>query len=165
MQKKTVNIPIPVLIVVLAAVIGIVSGAIYMSRRQQAETHGTVTAMEVVPWDVEIPEELASSEPESTILLPGYGSMTMKADTKEQDANIGNPSENNCYFVIDLTLDDGTLLFESDYLKPGEGYNYIVLEQTLPAGEYTARLDYHCYTLEDKSTLNGGGCEFQLIVK
>lgn len=162
MWKKTVNIPI--LIVILAAVIGVAGGLLYMNRQKQAAKANTVTAAEVVPWDVEIPEEKIP-EREGKILIPGYDRMVMAADTKVQNVNMGNPADNNCYFVIVLQLEDGTVLFESDYLKPGEGYEQIILKETLPAGEYQAVLQYHCYTLEDKSTLNGGSCEFQLVVE
>lgn len=162
MWKKTVNIPI--LIVILAAVIGVAGGLFYMNRQKQEAAQKAAVAAEVVPWDVEIPEETIP-EKEGRILIPGYDRMVMAADTKVQNVNMGNPADNNCYFVIVLQLEDGTVLFESDYLKPGEGYQQIVLEQTLPAGEYQAVLQYHCYTLEDKSTLNGGSCEFQLVVE
>lgn len=47
--------------------------------------------------------------------------MAMKANTKEQTVSIGNPADNDCIFVIVLKLEDGTILFESQELKPGEG--------------------------------------------
>lgn len=78
---------------------------------------------------------------------------------------MGNPADNNCYFVIILRLEDGTKLYESEYLKPGEGLNEITMEQELESGEYQAIIEYKCYSLEDKSSLNGGSAQFNLIVK
>lgn len=99
------------------------------------------------------------------ILIPGYTSMVMKANTKEQTVSIGNPADNDCIFVIVLKLEDGTKLFESQELKPGEGLENITLDQELEAGEYQAVIEYKCYSLEDKSPLNGGSAEFKLYVK
>lgn len=59
----------------------------------------------------------------------------------------------------------GTKLFESQELKPGEGLENITLDQELKAGEYQAVIEYKCYSLEDKSPLNGGSAEFKLYVK
>lgn len=58
---------------------------------------------------------------EKGILIPGYTSMVMKANTKEQTVSIGNPADNDCIFVIVLKLEDGTKLFESQELKPAAG--------------------------------------------
>lgn len=162
MLKKTIKIPI--VLVALIAVIGVVGGLLYLNQQKQAAREKAVTAAEVVPWDAEFPEETL---PEITgkILLPGYSRMVMAANTTAQSANIGNPKENNCYFVIVLKLADGTVLFESDDLKPGEGYDHINLKTPLQAGEYQAVIEYHCYTLEDRSALNGGSCGFQLVVE
>lgn len=79
--------------------------------------------------------------------------------------SIGNPADNDCIFVIVLKLEDGTKLFESQELKPGEGLENITLDQELEAGEYQAVIEYKCYSLEDKSPLNGGSAEFKLYVK
>ena len=121
------------------------------------------SSAEVVAWDVDIEEEEPSEE--KGILIPGYTSMVMKANTKEQTVSIGNPADNDCIFVIVLKLEDGTKLFESQELKPGEGLENITFDQELEAGEYQAVIEYKCYSLEDKSPLNGGSAEFKLYVK
>lgn len=97
------------------------------------------SSAEVVAWDVDIEEEEPSEE--KGILIPGYTSMVMKANTKEQTVSIGNPADNDCIFVIVLKLEDGTKLFESQELKPGEGLENITLDQELEAGEYQAVMD------------------------
>ena len=51
---------------------------------------------------------------------------------KQKDGSIGNPADNDCIFVIVLKLEDGTKLFESQELKPGEGLENITLDQELP---------------------------------
>lgn len=88
-----------------------------------------------------------------------------EGEYKEQTVSLGNPADNDCIFVIVLKLEDGTKLFESQELKPGEGLENITLDQELEAGEYQAVIEYKCYSLEDKSPLNGGSAEFKLYVK
>ena len=56
---------------------------------------------------------------EDSISIPGYEGLTLKADSLIQDVALKNPPQNTCYFVIALYLDDGTLLWESDYIEPG----------------------------------------------
>lgn len=157
MKKKRLLIIIIIVAAVLAAV-----GIIYI-RKGQDKTVSNPSAT-VVPWDVDIPEEDQPKE-EGKILLPGYSAMTMTAGTQDQEVNIGNPADNNCYFVIVLKLEDGTELFRSDYLKPGEGLKNITINQTLEAGQYQAVIEYNCYALTDKSQLNGGSAGFTLVVE
>lgn len=159
MNKKKRVILIVVIIIIAAVVAG---GLVWMKGKNQTQEKANTSAT-VVPWDVEIPEEMPQED--GRILLPGYSSMQMAANTTKQTVNIGNPSKNNCYFIIVLKLADGTELFRSDYLKPGEGVSDITINEALEPGERTAVVEYQCFSLEDKSPLNGGSSEFTLIVK
>lgn len=152
-----------VILIVVIIIAAVAAGGLMWVRSREQSKEKTNTAATVVPWDVEIPEEI----PQETgkILLPGYSSMQMTANTTEQTVNIGNPSKNNCYFIIVLKLEDGTELFRSDYLKPGEGLKDITINEALEPGERTAIVQYLCFSLEDKSPLNGGSSEFTLFVK
>lgn len=156
MKKRTKIL----LIGIIAAAVAAAGIAIFLLISKEEEKANTSAS--VVPWDVEIQEE---AKQEDEILIPGYDSMVMKANTKEQKVNMGNPADNTCYFVIVIRLADGTQLYQSDYLKPGEGLEEITLERELEVGEYQAVIEYNCYSLEDKSTLNNGSVEFQLNVR
>lgn len=159
MKKKRWIVIILIVVAALAA-----SGIVYM-RQNQRNKEKKATAATVVPWDLELENEEVPEKEDGKILLPGYERMVMSANTKEQELNVGNPSDNDCYFVIVLKLADGTELFTSDYLKPGEGLKQVTINQELKTGEYQAVIEYRCYSMEDKSTLNGGSCEFTLIVQ
>ena len=148
MKKKT-----KIIIGILIAAVIAAAGITWYVMNQKNQKTGNSSA-EVVAWDVDIEEEEPSEE--KGILIPGYTSMVMKANTKEH---------NDCIFVIVLKLEDGTKLFESQELKPGEGLENITLDQELEAGEYQAVIEYKCYSLEDKSPLNGESAEFKLYVK
>ena len=130
MKKKT-----KIIIGILIAAVIAAAGITWYVMNQKNQKTGNSSA-EVVAWDVDIEEEEPSEE--KGILIPGYTSMVMKANTKEQTVSIGNPADNDCIFVIVLKLEDG---------------------------EYQAVIEYKCYSLEDKSPLNGGSAEFKLYVK
>lgn len=124
MKKKT-----KIIIGILIAAVIAAAGITWYVMNQKNQKTGSSSA-EVVAWDVDIEEEEPSEE--KGILIPGYTSMVMKANTKEQTVSIGNPADNDCIFVIVLKLEDGTKLFESQELKPGEGLENITLDQELP---------------------------------
>lgn len=151
-----------ILIILVAAAVAAAGTVYYLNQKKETNTN---VAAEVVPWDTDIKEEEKTQTTEDEIIIPGYTKMTMKANQKEQAVSMGNPAANTCYFVIVLRLTDGTVLFESDYLKPGEGIRQITMNQELEAGTYEAEIDYQCYSLEDKSPLNNGTAEFTLEVQ
>lgn len=113
MKKKT-----KIIIGILIAAVIAAAGITWYVMNQKNQKTGNSSA-EVVAWDVDIEEEEPSQE--KGILIPGYTSMVMKANTKEQTVSIGNPADNDCIFVIVLKLEDGTKLFESQELKPAAG--------------------------------------------
>ena len=104
---------------------------------------------------------------EDSISIPGYEGLTLKADSLIQDVALKNPPQNTCYFVIALYLDDGTLLWESDYIEPGSNSSPIVLTQELSKGTYpNAILKYSCFKMdEEKTPLNGAETKLTLRAK
>lgn len=104
---------------------------------------------------------------EDTISIPGYEGITLRADSLEQIVSLNNPIQNTCYFVITLYLEDGTRLWQSDYIKPGETSSPIVLTQSLEKGTYpNAVLQYSCFKMDDEKTpLNGAETKLTLRVK
>lgn len=104
---------------------------------------------------------------EDTISIPGYEGITLRADSLEQIVSLNNPIQNTCYFVITLYLEDGTRLWQSDYIKPGETSSPIVLTQSLEKGTYpNAVLQYSCFKMDgEKTPLNGAETKLTLRVK
>lgn len=101
-----------------------------------------------------------------TIDIPGYGSITLKADDAKQTVNFYNPEQNTCYFRMTLLLSDGTQLWQSGLVEPGKGIYNITLEQALSAGAYEdAVLKYECFAMNDEQTpLNGSEIKLTLNV-
>ena len=157
-HKKLLAVMIVVAVIIVAALL-----IWHFTQQSEKESSGG-SAGEVVAWDVD-PDTEDTAGATGEIQIPGYESMTIMAGETVQTVDIGNPADNNCYFVITIQLEDGTELFQSDYLEPGQGFETIEMTQALEACEYTAVIRYECYSLEDKSALNGASSEFTLIVK
>ncbi len=104
---------------------------------------------------------------EGSISIPGYEMLELKADSKQQTIALPNPPQNNCYFEISLYLEDGTLLWKSDLIEPGEASKPVVLTKELPKGYYPKSiLRYACFAMdEDRTPLNGAETKVTLWVK
>lgn len=102
-----------------------------------------------------------------SIAIPGYEILTLKADSTKQTICLPNPPQNCCYFQIILSLADGTILWQSDFISPGETSAAITLSKPLSKGTYTgAKLTYQCFQMnEDFTPLNGAETKLTLVVK
>ena len=112
-------------------------------------------------------ESTSAKKLTDSISLPGYGYLNLKADTTEQDLALSNPEENFCYIKISIIMEDGTVLWTSDLIAPGEKSAPIVLKKPLAAGEYkNAVLKYECFKMDENlSPLNGASSRLTLKVK
>ena len=108
-----------------------------------------------------------NSQNANSIAIPGYEAITLEANTKKQSTALKNPSHNMCLFRITLILEDGTVLWVSDYVKPGEISDNIELSKELEPGTYpNSILKYECFTMDGNlSPLNGAETKLTLIVK
>lgn len=165
-NKKTNKKLFIVIIVVLLFAILAVGGIIIYNNffaEKTTPSNGVVGKISS-DWDTNI--ENNSSPEASGVQIPGYGTAEMKAGDLSLHLSIGNPKVNECGFYATLRLDDNTVLYKSDLLKPGYGLTEVPISQTLDAGEYTAVVYYQCVTLDEKETpLNSAESEFKLIVK
>lgn len=106
-------------------------------------------------------------ETRKSISIPGYEGIRLKAGKKKQDVRLKNPSQNTCYFVMSLYLEDGTLLWQSELVKPGEESKPIKLIKPLDAGTYSnSILQYSCFAMDENlAPLNGAETKLALRVK
>lgn len=102
-----------------------------------------------------------------SIAIPGYEMLELKAGSKEQSLCMPNPPQNCCYFQITLSLEDGTLLWQSELIAPGTNSKPMVLSKALEKGMYpNAVLRYSCYSQDENlSPLNGAETKLTLWVK
>lgn len=101
-----------------------------------------------------------------SIAIPGYEGIALKADTKQQTVGLPNPPQNTCFFRITLSLEDGTVLWQSDLVEPGEVSEPIKLKQRLQKGTYpNSLLKYECFTMDGNlSPLNSAATKLTLRV-
>ena len=111
-------------------------------------------------------ERFAEANPGSgeNIAIPGYEKLDFAAGKTAQTVNLKNPPTNACYFRFSLIVNDETL-WTSDYIEPGEAVKRLTLSRALDKGGYDATLHYDCYTLNDKTPLNGADLKLKLNVK
>ena len=114
----------------------------------------------------------------SNISIPGYESLEFKAGKTKQSVDFYNPDDNTCFFRISLVIKYGadtangkegnvgeeTVLWTSEMIEPGEHVKSIKLNKELESGEYAAILKYECFSLKDKTPLNGSNVELTLNV-
>lgn len=99
----------------------------------------------------------AVGDNDERIILPGMDGINLKSETFEQSVNFYNPKENDCCFIMSLYLSDNSLLWQSDFIMPGESLNTITLNTKLKKGKYrNCRLIYQCFNITNKSPLNNG---------
>ncbi|MCI7085199.1 hypothetical protein MR988_03690 [bacterium] len=160
-NKKPLIIIIAILVIAALAVGGVVVYNGFFAEKP-TPSNGVVGKISD-GWDTGLEDETAPKK--TGIQIPGYGTAVMKSGDESLSLSIGNPKENKCGFYATLKLEDGTVLYESELLKPGYGLTEVPLNQTLEAGEYTAMVVYKCVTLDEEHTpLNSAESEFKLIV-
>ena len=161
-KKKLLIIIIAILVIASLAVGGVVVYNSFFAEKP-LPSNGVVGKV-TDGWDTGLEDE---TDPQSSgIQIPGYGTAVMNAGDENLHLSIGNPKDNNCGFYASLKLEGGTVLYESELLKPGYGLTEVPLNKTLESGEYTAMVVYKCVTLDEEETpLNSAESEFKLIVK
>ena len=137
----------------------------------------TVAAVCVAIWaistrDVKAPDPSPQDETAKpvkkltdTIDIPQFGWLNLKANTVEQTLTFENPPQNFAQFRISILLEDGTVLWTSELIQPGETSAPVTLSQPLPAGKYeNATLKHECFRMDEALTpLNGAEARLTLI--
>lgn len=166
-KKKTLIIVIVSVVIVLALAVSAFFIIKSMNNKEKESASNGVVGKVSGDWDTGLDDDPTKSteSPSGSIQIPGYGTAEMKAGDTQLHLSIGNPKENDCGFYATLKLEDGTILYESELLKPGYGLKEVPLKQTLKKGTYTAEVFYKCVMLdEDETPLNSARSEFTLVV-
>ena len=114
-------------------------------------------------------------EPERApgVTIPGFGSMTIPANTKElKGINLHNPEKNEgwYYLTYKLCLLDkngavSEVLYESQLVPPGKYIQDITLSRGLAKGTYDAVMHVQPYRIADKIPTNNADLKMKIIVK
>lgn len=148
------------LVMLLILLCVLLMGAVaYLLKTRQ----GSPSSHEDKAWDTGL-DSSAKGGADPGILIPGYDTVAMVADTSILPMSIGNPKENNCVMTVTLLLEDGTVLYESDILAPGEGMEEISLSRNIQEGTYNVTARFDCYADYEKlKPLNMADSGFVLI--
>ena len=157
MKNNIITMAAVSLITAVIALGGVLIGINLAGRDSTPNTdarNSTAATVETAP--IEVPK---------TIAIPGYAQLVMKAGDIVQNVELHNPAGNPCYFVISIILPDGTEVYRSGLIEPGQKTDAIRLSQPLKAGTYKgAVLRYSCYSTKDKAPMNGADTKFTLEV-
>lgn len=96
------------------------------------------------------------------IAIPGIKEVTFIAGKKEQKVNFYNPQNNDCYFQMNLYVDDD-LVWKSGNIAPGNGYYNIELNKVFPEGERQGYLLIKCYK-PNGTELNSARVKFNVSI-
>lgn len=73
------------------------------------------------------------------ITIHGFTDWTIPAgQTDSLPIALENPEGNPCYFSFSIVLQDGTKLYESDHVPPGESLRNITINEALEKGDHQA---------------------------
>lgn len=157
-RKKQLLIFIIIVLIILAVALC----AWYFTRTPEQGDGSAYVDPNASDWGEDNPD---GDKIEGRILIPGYSYAVMNSGDTQLAISIGNPKQNTCYLQATLSLEDGTVLFESGLLEPGKGFESVPLNQTLSPGTYQAMVTYQGYTMEETpQALNSSDSAFTLQV-
>ena len=116
--------------------------------------------------DISQPEASPGENSRQGTKIPGYSYAEMNEGDMTLRLSVGNPKDNIVGMYATVMLRDGTELYTSQLLEPGQGVVELPLTQTLKKGEYDALVRFRCVTLDEShSPLNSAESGFRLYVK
>ena len=165
-SNKKVILIIAAVLLAAAVTIGVLAlCGVFRPAPQETERGEGVVGVITDNWDPQVKDQEPTSEPRKGTQIPGYSSAQMNAGDTTLHLRIGNPKDNKVGMFATLQLFDGTVLYESPLLKPGQGLEEVPLTQSLTKGVYDAKVVYQCVALDDKNTpLNAAESGFKLYV-
>lgn len=172
MSKKFFGIFL-LLIIILGLLIGI-----FMSKDEELkdfveeEIKGGV-GLQIDPNAGEYVEPEREETPTKGVTIPGWGSITIPANSKNVSVKFENPDLNKdlYYLTFELRIFDGTsegyeVLYKSQLVPPGKCVQNIELSRALSVGEYDAVVHVQPYKMDDAMTpTNNADMKTKLIVK
>ena len=164
MKKRNKLLPLVIVLIILC--VSLIIGVVVISQNNRDSNAGNFLPIDNAADDWNGNQELpkASLGDKPAIAIPGFNELVFIADQTTQKVNFYNPEINDCLFLMSLYIDE-ELLWQSGYVKPGDGYYEIELSSALPEGENFKNgcLRIQCYKL-DGTTLNSAKVNFKLMI-
>lgn len=107
------------------------------------------------------------------VAIPGFGSLTVPANTKEiYGINLYNPIENEGWYyltyklcLLDRNGEVSEVLYESQLIPPNNLVKNITFTRGLPKGEYDAVMLVQPYRIADNSPTNKANVRFVIFAQ
>ena len=122
------------------------------------------------PWNPVIEqfvdiEETTEEAERNQITICGFTEWNVKAgETGNLPISLKNPDGNPCYFTFIITLEDGTVLYQSDHVPPGNEIKRIKINEPLEKGTYTAFVSILTNELETGAKMNSADTKITINV-
>ena len=142
------------------------------TESHEEEIRGGV-GLQVDPNAGEYVEPEKEETPSRGVAIPGWGSITIPANTKTVQVKFDNPDANKdaYYLTFELRLANSSekgyeVLYKSQLVPPGQCIQNIELSRALVAGEYDAVVHVQPYKMDEaKTPTNNADMKTKLIVK
>ena len=152
---------------VLLVIAVVLCAWLFRAEDEPPEESQAVTESGILKEDSNVEDYVGKHKPthqDNSIAIPGFQVLRLKANSLEQEPGFYNPEVNKSYFVIEVRLDDGTLLYKSDLIAPGKAIYKAQFSESLPEGSYSATVIYHCYALDSLEERNGAKIKIKVEV-
>ncbi len=122
------------------------------------------------PWNPVIEqfvdiEETTEEAERNQITICGFTEWNVKAgETGNLPISLKNPDGNPCYFTFIITLEDGTVLYQSDHVPPGNEIKRIKINEPLEKGTCTAFVSILTNELETGAKMNSADTKITINV-
>ena len=111
-------------------------------------------------------------KPKPGVAIPGWGSMTIPANTQVLDmVDFHNPTANDGLYYLTFKFcllnangEISEVLWESQAVPPGKHIQKITMSRGLPAGTYDAVVHVQPYRMSDETPTNSADMKTKLIV-
>lgn len=164
-RKKIILFGTVAVLLVIAVVV--LCALFFRSEGEPSEPKQSETVSGILKEDSNAEDYTGKHKPtyqSNSISIPGFQVLRLKANSLEQEPGFYNPDVNKSYFVIEVRLDDGTLLYKSDLIAPGKAIYKAQFSEILPEGSYSATVIYHCYALDSLEERNGAKIKIKVEV-
>ena len=107
----------------------------------------------------------SSEQSDNDVVVHATTGFVFTADSLNQEVNIENPTQNTCEFVVSIYLGDGTMLYQSERIRPGDCITDIQITQTLKMGVYKNSVIAYSFYNADNSDTVMSQCEFPIEIR
>ena len=163
------------LLLIAAAGVFVISGGLTLIFPGLAHGSGSSPLCGGLVIDPNAGDYVAPEAPkqEQGVAIPGWGSMTIPANTQVLDmVDFHNPIANDGLYYLTFKFcllnangEISEVLWESQAVPPGKHIQKITMSRGLPAGTYDAVVHVQPYRMSDQSPTNSANMRTTLIVK